>query len=209
MHKTLVSTACALLIGNELLNGTIEDCNLVILARTLRALGIRLKRALILPDDVETLSEEIREASRQFDVVFTSGGVGPTHDDVTIAAVALAFGVNIITSEELRTTLVNHFGEPLSEGHNRLALVPCGSSMVELPEATWPTIVMNNVWILPGVPAIFRAKLQAVRHVLYGPVRFHSCAVMCRSDEFALKYLIDRTVQGNPLAGSVARFACA
>ena len=136
-----VSTACALLIGNELLNGSIADCNLVVLARTLRSLGIRLKRSLVLPDDVGILTEEIREASLQFDVVFTSGGVGPTHDDVTIAAVAQAFGVDTMTSEELRVALVNHYGEPLNEGHERLAVVPRGSSMVKVPESTWPTIV--------------------------------------------------------------------
>ena len=198
MHNTLVTTACALLIGNELLNGTIEDCNLVTLARTLRSLGIRLKPASVLPDNVEILAVEIREASRQFDAVFTSGGVGPTHDDVTIAAVAQAFGVDTFISEELLAALVNHYGEPLSEGHIRLALVPRGSFTVRVPQATWPTIVMNNVWILPGVPAIFRAKLEAVRYFLRGPVKFHSFAVMCRSDELALKCLIDRTVQGNP-----------
>jgi len=193
-----VSNACALLIGNELLNGSIADCNLVVLARTLRSLGIRLKRSLVLPDDVEILTEEIREASRQFDVVFTSGGVGPTHDDVTIAAAAQAFGVDTMTSEELRVALVNHYGEPLSEGHDRLAMVPRGSRMVKVPESTWPTIVMHNVWILPGVPVIFRAKLAAVRHFLKGPVHFYSCAVMCRSDELTLKSLIDQTVHANP-----------
>jgi molybdenum cofactor synthesis domain-containing protein len=193
-----VSTACALLIGNEVLNGSIADCNLVALARTLRSVGIRLKRALVLPDDIAILSEEIREASHQFDVVFTSGGVGPTHDDVTIAAAARAFDVDTITSEELRKALVNHYGEPLSEGHERLAVVPRGSRMVKVPESTWPTIVMHNVWILPGVPAIFRAKLTAVRHSLKGPVHFYSCAVMCRSDELTLKSLIDQTVQANP-----------
>jgi molybdenum cofactor synthesis domain-containing protein len=195
---TQVTTACALLIGNELLNGSIADCNLVALARTLRSIGIRLKRTLVLPDDVTILTEEIREASRQFDVVFTSGGVGPTHDDVTIAAAAQAFNVDTVTSEELRGALVNHYGEPLSEGHERLAVVPRGSSMVKVPESTWPTIVMHNVWILPGVPAIFRAKLGAVRHFLKGPVHFYSCAVMCRSDELTLKSLIDQTVRDNP-----------
>lgn len=198
MKKTLVSSACALLIGNELLNGSVADGNLVTLARTLRALGIRLKRALVLPDDVQVLANEIRETSREFDVVFTSGGVGPTHDDVTIAAVARAFGVETVISEELHTAVVNHYGESLSDGHKRLAEVPRGSFTVKAPEATWPTIVMHNVWILPGVPAIFHAKLEAVKYFLCGPVSFHSCAVMCRSDELSLKCLIDRTVQANP-----------
>ena len=197
-EKVLATSACALLIGNELLNGSIEDCNLGALARSLRSRGVRLKRALVLPDDVELLSEEILDASQKYDVVFTSGGVGPTHDDVTIAAVARAFGVETVLNAELRSALMTYYGEPLSEAHLRLALVPRGSCMMRLPETRWPTIVMRNVWVLPGVPAIFRAKLTAVRHFLRGPVRFHSCAVMCRSDELSLKSLIDRAVSTNP-----------
>jgi len=193
-----VSTACVLLIGNELLNGTTEDCNLPVVARTLRSLGIRLKRALVLPDHVETLTEELRRASVQFDVVFTSGGVGPTHDDVTIAAVANAFGVDTIVNDELQRALIAHYGEPLSSAHNRLAMVPRGSRMVKMPEASWPTIVMHNIWVLPGVPAIFRAKFEAVGQFMRGPVQFQSCAVLCRSDELNLKSLIDETVDANP-----------
>ena len=198
MPGNCVSTACALLIGNELLNGSVDDCNLVVLARTLHELGIRLKRALVLPDHVETLSAEISAASQQFDVVFTSGGVGPTHDDVTVCAAARAFGVDTVIDEEMRRALINHYGDPLSAAHTRLALVPDGASMMKLPRTTWPTVVMRNVWILPGVPAIFQAKLDAVRYFLKGPVTYHCCAVLCRSDELSLKQLIDLTVQANP-----------
>jgi molybdenum cofactor synthesis domain-containing protein len=198
MPSECVSTACALLIGNELLNGTIDDCNLFVLARTLLSLGIRLKRALVLPDHLETLSQEIRDASQQYDVVFTSGGVGPTHDDVTICAAAQAFGVDTVINEQMRRALVDHYGEPLSEAQTRLALVPEGANMIRLPRTNWPTIVMRNVWLLPGVPNIFQAKLDVVRHFLKGPVTYHSCAVMCRSDELTLKQLIDFTVRANP-----------
>jgi molybdenum cofactor synthesis domain-containing protein len=198
MARSCVSSACAILIGNELLNGSTVDCNLAELARTLRELGIRLKRALVLPDDVETLVSEIRIASSSFDVVFTSGGVGPTHDDVTIAAVAQAFNVGTVINEEMRCALVGHYGATLSPGHLQLARVPDGACMMRLPNTTWPTIVMRNVWVLPGVPAIFQAKLQAVREYLTGPVTYHCKAVLCRSDELALKQLIDTTVKSNP-----------
>jgi len=197
MEKITASTACALLIGNELLNGSVDDCNLRELALSLHGLGIRLKRALVLPDEVELLTAEIQNASRTYDVVFTSGGIGPTHDDVTIAAVAKAFGVDIVVDEELRAATIEYYGAPLSEAQLRLAQVPRGSCMVRAPEARWPTIVMRNVWVLPGVPVIFRAKLEAVRHWLKGTVRFHSCAVLCRSNELSLKHLIDCTVRAN------------
>jgi molybdenum cofactor synthesis domain-containing protein len=198
MPTVTASTACALLIGNELLNGMTADCNLAVLARTLHSLGIRLARAVVLPDLVEVLAHEIREASRQFDVVFTSGGVGPTHDDVTIAAVAQAFQVDTVVDEGLRALLGKHYPKLLSEAQLRLALVPRGACTVAVPDSAWPTLVMHNVWVLPGVPSIFERKLEAVRRHLQGPVRFHSCTVMCRSDELTLKGLIDRTVLMHP-----------
>jgi molybdenum cofactor synthesis domain-containing protein len=198
MVRSCVSTACALLIGNELLNGSTVDCNLAALAKTLRDVGIRLKRALVLPDDIETLSYEIRLASSNYDVVFTSGGVGPTHDDVTIAAVAQAFRVGTVINEDMRSALADHYGTTLSPDHLLLARVPEGACMMRLPNSTWPTIVMHNVWVLPGVPAIFQAKLEAVREYLTGPVTYHCRAVLCRSDELTLKQLIDDTVQANP-----------
>jgi len=198
MEPITVSTACALLIGNELLNGSTDDCNLAALAQSLHSLGIRLKRALVLPDDVELLTVEIQKASEAYDVVFTSGGVGPTHDDVTIAAVAKAFNVDTVVNEELHTALASYYGEPLTEAHLRLAVVPRGACMVRVPETPWPTIMMRNVWVLPGVPAIFRTKLDTVKRWLKGTASFHSCAVVCRSDELRLKVLIDRAVLANP-----------
>jgi len=86
-------TAAALLIGNELLTGKIAEANLVELARTLRSLGVSLRRVVMVPDEMDTIARDVRALSETHDVVFTSGGVGPTHDDITIEAVAQAFGV--------------------------------------------------------------------------------------------------------------------
>src|SRR6188768_4004527 len=96
MNPSVVRTAAALVIGNELLSGKVLDANVHSLAAALRALGIRLSRVVMLPDDVGILADEVRRLSGEFDVVFTSGGVGPTHDDVTVEAVARAFGVEVV-----------------------------------------------------------------------------------------------------------------
>jgi molybdenum cofactor synthesis domain-containing protein len=101
MTQRIVRTAAALVIGNELLSGKIRDANVSELARALRGLGIRLARVVMLPDDIEILASEVRALSANFDVVFTSGGVGPTHDDVTVEAVALAFGVPVVMDPKL------------------------------------------------------------------------------------------------------------
>jgi molybdenum cofactor synthesis domain-containing protein len=190
----VAETAALALIGNELLSGKIQDANLVELARTLRALGIRLRRVVLLPDEVATIAEEVRALSCAHDVVFTSGGIGPTHDDVSIEGVAAAFGVKAVMHRELRAMLERAYGERCTEGVLRMALVPEGAELAASAEVTWPTVVMKNVWVLPGVPEIFRMKLAVVRDHLRGVAAFVSRAVFTGMDEGELKALLDRVV---------------
>src|SRR5262249_44080667 len=105
-----VSTAAMLVIGDEILAGKVEENNLLALARTLRGLGILLKRASVVRDDVDAIAHEVAELSRGHDWLFTSGGVGPTHDDVTVEAVARAFGVRVVTSPHMTALLRAHYG---------------------------------------------------------------------------------------------------
>jgi molybdenum cofactor synthesis domain-containing protein len=186
--------AAALLIGNELLSGKVHESNLIELARTLRALGIRLERVVIVPDEVDVIASEVRQLSSAFDVVFTSGGVGPTHDDVTIDAIAKAFGVAATIDPTTESLLRNAYGERCTEGHLRMALVPDGAELKTTAEVIWPTVLMKNVWILPGVPEIFRMKLAVVRAWVQGPERFVSKAVFTKMEEADLKPLLDRVV---------------
>src|SRR3954451_18852253 len=156
MTQRVVRTAAALVIGNELLSGKVLDANVHALAGLLRALGIRLSRVVMLPDDVGVLAAEVRRLSADFDVVFTSGGVGPTHDDVTVEAVARAFGVDVVLDPTLSELLRGVYGERLTEAHMLMARVPLGAVLRSSPEVQWPTPVMNNVWILPGIPDLFK-----------------------------------------------------
>ena len=191
-------TAAALLIGNELLSGKVHEANLVNLARTLRALGVKLERAVMVPDDMQVIAREVRTLSEGHDVVFTSGGVGPTHDDITIDAVALAFGVAAVVHPEFAALLSGYYGEKMTEGHLRMALVPEGAELVRHEETRWPTVLMKNVWILPGVPEAFRMKLAVVRASLRGPTSFFSREVLTKMDEPDLKPLLDRIVADHP-----------
>ncbi|MCA9593461.1 MAG: competence/damage-inducible protein A [Myxococcales bacterium] len=193
-----VGTAALLLIGNELLSGKVHEQNLVELARTLRALGIKLSRAVVVLDDVETIAREIRALKAEHDVVFTSGGVGPTHDDVTIEAVARAFDVSVSMHPTMEKLLRDAYKEKTTEGHLRMALVPEGAELVTTSEVPWPTVVMKDVWVLPGVPEIFRMKLSVVRAWMKGPLPFVSKAVFTRLEEAALKPLIDTVVAAHP-----------
>jgi molybdenum cofactor synthesis domain-containing protein len=190
--------AAALIIGNELLSGKVDDCNLVVLARTLRTIGVVLDRVVMVPDVRALIVEEVRYLSASRDVLFTSGGVGPTHDDLTVDAVAEAFGVEAVVSPELETMLRDYYGDAISEGHLLMARAPRGARLVSTVQIPWPTIVMNNVWLLPGVPQIFAMKMPVVTSELGGARAFVSHAVYTNLDEGPLKPLLDRVVLAHP-----------
>jgi len=198
MDRKVAHNASALLIGNELLSGKVHESNLLELARTLRAVGVALRRVVMVPDEPELIGREVRDQSQTFDVVFTSGGVGPTHDDVTIESIAHAFGVPAKIDPTMERLLRNAYGDRTTEGHLRMALVPDGAVLATTPEILWPTVVFKNIWILPGVPEIFRMKLAVVRAWVQGPERFVSRAVFTKMDEADLKPLLDDVVREHP-----------
>lgn len=191
-------TAAALLVGNELLTGKVHEANLVELARTLRTVGVKLLRVVMVPDDMKVIADEVRALSAAYDVVFTSGGVGPTHDDITIEAVAQGFGVNAVVHPEFEQLLRNVYGAKMTDGHLRMALVPEGAELVSHPDARWPTVLMKNVWILPGVPEAFRMKLAVVRDRVRGASQFVAREIFTNMDEPDLKPLLDAVVAGHP-----------
>ena len=191
-------TAAALVVGNELLSGKVQDENVLALARALRELGVRLERVVMILDDVEVIAREVRELSRQYDVLFTSGGVGPTHDDLTIEGVARALGVPVVRNERMDGMLRAHYLERCTEGHLRMALVPEGAELVTSAEVTWPAVVVKNVWLLPGVPEIFRMKLGLLRERLGMGTPFMTRAVYTKMDEGDLKPLLDAVVAAHP-----------
>jgi molybdenum cofactor synthesis domain-containing protein len=204
MEASRLQTAAALVIGNEILSGKVEESNVSVLARALRGLGVLLERAVVVLDDVDTIAREVHTLSRAHDWLFTSGGVGPTHDDVTIEAVARAFGVRVVSSPRMEAMLRAHYGETCTEGHLRMALVPEGASLEATADVTWPTIRVGNTWLLPGIPQVFRMKVQVVVAVLSAHPSaaarraFVSRAVYTQLDEGNLKPMLDRIVADFP-----------
>lgn len=196
--------AAAVVIGNELLSGKIPDANVQVLARTLRAAGIELSRVVMIPDELELIAAEVRELRGAYDVVFTSGGVGPTHDDVTVDAVAEAFGVAVESVAHLEELLASYYGDRLTPGHLRMARAPVGARLIAGGQLPWPTIVMGNVWVLPGVPQIFAMKMPVVREELAAGPAFVTLEVYTRLDEGTLKPHLDQVVAAHPaiLVGS-------
>jgi molybdenum cofactor synthesis domain-containing protein len=198
MNQRVVRTAAALVVGSEILSGKVADANVFELAKLLRTIGVRLERVVMVADELELLAEEVRALSARFDVVFTSGGVGPTHDDVTIAAVARAFGLKMVESPELAALLRGVYGERITDAHLLMARVPEGSLLCGAPEVEWPTPVTHNVWMLPGIPDLFRLKLLTVRSWLRGPTPFVSRSLFLQLEEPILKPLLDAVVARHP-----------
>ena len=194
-------TAAALVIGNELLSGKVEEANVHVLARTLRGLGIELRRVVTVLDDLDVIAHEVKILADTHDWLFTSGGVGPTHDDVTVLGVARAFGVPVVENPMLRAMLREHYKERCTPGHLQMALVPSGATLESSEAVRWPTIRYANIWLLPGVPEIFRMKLAVVVERLAGGVGFVSRSVFTKMDEGDLKALLDDVVARFPDVG--------
>ena len=156
-------TAGIVLVGNEILSGKIVDANASYLCKELRALGVEVRRITVVPDEVDLIASEVARFGGDYDVVFTSGGVGPTHDDVTIEGVARAAGVAVIRHPALVALLEGYYKGALNEAHLKMAEVPEGAELLVDESVRFPTILMRNVYVLPGVPEIFRRKFDAIR----------------------------------------------
>ena len=162
-------TAVIVLIGNELLSGKVADTNATYLIGRLRELGVRLRRVSIVADEPQEIQTEVRFASDMADHVFTSGGVGPTHDDVTVESIAHGFGVEVVTHSDLEIGLRAHFGERITADHLRMARVPEGARLIHGGKLRFPVIRFRNIYILPGVPEIFRDKFESIAERFRGP----------------------------------------
>jgi len=192
-----IPTAAILVIGDEILGGKTDDLNARLLIGELRELGVALRRIQVIPDDVEEVAAATRELAARFDHVFTSGGVGPTHDDVTITGIARAFGREVVRHPGLETRIRAHFGEDADESRLRMADVPAGAELIEEADLRWPVLACGNVYILPGVPELFRRKFQAIRE-RFRVAPFFQRAIFTREDEFDIAARLRRVADAHP-----------
>lgn len=193
-----VPSVAALIIGDEILTGKVVDANTPYLARRLHELGADLKTVRILRDEVEEIARAVRETSPEHDFVLTSGGVGPTHDDVTMAAVARAFDCKVIRHSYLENLLSHHFGgEELTAARGRLAEIPDGADLLIRPGAGFPQVVMRNVYIFPGVPGLLQEKFEQVATLFKG-VPWTCRAIQLEGDETEAAPTLNRAVRLHP-----------
>lgn len=175
-------TAGILVIGNEILSGKTADENSVFLVRELRELGVDVRKISVIADDVETIASEVRLFSQTHDYVFTTGGVGPTHDDLTMEGIALAFHRRIQRNAQLEAALRGYYSPELVEPNLRMAEVPEGVRLIGSPGLWFPVIAVENVFIFPGVPAILQRKFHRIRE-MFREKPYHLLEVYLRADE--------------------------
>jgi len=203
----MARTAGITLIGNEILSGKVVDANASYLCRELRGLGVEVRRIAVIPDEVELIAAEVAAQSAAFDVVFTSGGVGPTHDDVTIEGVSRALGVAVVRDPRLVEMLEALHKGRLNEARLKMAEVPEGAELVSGAGLVFPAVVIRNIYVLPGVPEIFRRKFDALRE-RFRDAPFHLCSVFVDMAEGSLADHLNALLLRHPelLLGSYPEF---
>ena len=164
-------TAAMLVIGDEILSGRTRDANMYYLAGQLTEHGIDLTEVRVVSDDAPAIVAAVTALSRGFDYVFTSGGIGPTHDDITADCIADAFGVPIDVRDDARALLAAHYaskGTDLNEARLRMARIPDGAALIENPVSVAPGFTVENVHVMAGVPSVFKAMVASVLPSLTG-----------------------------------------
>ena len=204
----MAKTAGIVLIGNEILSGKVIDANAAYLCRELRALGVLVRRIAVVPDEVDLIAGEVAEQSRAYDVVFTSGGVGPTHDDVTMDGVARAVGVPVARDHRLVSLLEAFYRDRLTDARLKMAELPEGAELIPGEGILFPAVAIRNVYILPGVPEIFRQKFEALRD-RFRESPFFLASVFVRIPEGTLADYLNALLARHPelLLGSYPEFS--
>jgi molybdenum cofactor synthesis domain-containing protein len=182
-----IFTACVLIIGNEILSGRTQDANLAFLAQGLNEVGIRLREARVIPDEPSVIISTVNEVRLAFDYVFTTGGIGPTHDDITAQCIADAFAVALVVHPDAKRLLETHYPPgQLNEARLRMAMVPDGAILLPNPISRAPGFQIGNVFVLPGVPSIMQGIFEQLKYRLVGGEKMLSRSISCRLAEGTL-----------------------
>ncbi|HEX6013786.1 MAG TPA: molybdopterin-binding protein [Geminicoccaceae bacterium] len=181
-------TAALVIIGNEILSGRTRDENLAFLAEELNGIGIQLREARVVPDAEADIVEAVNACRARHDHVFTTGGIGPTHDDITAASVAKALDRPLVRHPEAERRLLAYYPpEKVNEARMKMADTPEGAELIDNPVSVAPGFTVENVHVLPGVPSILRAMLPGLKPRLQGGAVVHSrtITVFCPEGELA------------------------
>ena len=201
-------SAGIIIIGNEILSGKVADTNAPFLTRELRGLGVDLKRILTIPDDLDEIAAAVREFRPRYDVVFTSGGVGPTHDDVTMEGIALGFGRRVIRHPIIESRLREFYKDHVNDARLKMAEVPEGAELLVDGRLGFPTVKCENFYILPGIPELFEQKFETLKE-RFAATPYTLRVVYTREGEGSIAEHLNATLAAFPdlLLGSYPKLA--
>jgi FAD synthetase len=156
-------TAGIVIIGNEVLSGKTQDINSHFFCSELRRLGVEVQKISTIQDEIELIGNEVAAFSKRFDYVFTSGGVGPTHDDVTIDGIAHGFGLKVVRHPDIEQRMRRRLGDQVNEARLRMANVPEGATLLATEALFAPIVKIHNVYIFPGIPKILQERFHVIK----------------------------------------------
>ena len=192
-----METAGIIIIGNEILSGKVTDINSPYLCKELRILGVDVQKILTIPDIPEIIGREARNFSEQFTWVFTSGGIGPTHDDITVASIAKGFDIELFESPLILKVIRNYHGAKMTKAHHRMAMIPLGSELIEYAEGRSPQLQFRNIFVFPGIPEYLKIRFSHIKE------RFRTTPIVLKqiflkADEGEIAASLDLTMQEFP-----------
>jgi len=197
MNDPTPITAAVLLIGNELLSGKTQDANLQFLGKELAKLGIKLVEVRVVRDELAAIVEHLNALRERYTYVFTTGGIGPTHDDITAECVAAAFGVPLQLNDEAVALLERH-GRELTEGRLKMARVPAGATLIENAVSLAPGFRIENVFVLAGIPSVARAMFAAAAPELQAGASIAAASVDVFARESDIAAPLEAIADANP-----------
>ena len=178
------TSAAIIIIGNEILSGRTQDVNVVNISKWLNPLGVRLEEVRVIPDKEDIIIKTINEIRKKFTYIFTTGGIGPTHDDITSQSIAKAFNVSYGYHKEAYKILEKYYGKgKFNEGRKKMAKLPDKAKLIFNPSSTAPGFIIDNVYCLPGVPSILKSMLGGLKNKIVGGKKILSKTINLRTVE--------------------------
>ena len=176
--------AAIVVIGNEILSGRTQDVNVVTMSKWLNKLGVKLDEVRVIPDIQDSIVKTINEVRKKFNYIFTTGGIGPTHDDITSKAIAKAFSLKYGKHKQAYKLLEDYYGSKnFNTGRKKIAMMPTKASLILNPSSGAPVFILDNVYCLPGVPSILKSMLGGLNNKIKGGKKILSKTISVQTVE--------------------------
>jgi len=188
MNKNIQVNAAIIIIGNEILSGRTQDVNSSTIALWLNSLGVKVQEVRVIPDVEDVIVQTINEVRKKNNYVFTTGGIGPTHDDITAKSISKAFNVKYEVNKEAYKILENYYKQgEFNEGRQKMAWTPSQAKLISNPSSGAPGFIIGNVYCLPGVPSILKSMLGGLNNLISGgkPILSHTINLRTVESEIA------------------------